>query len=122
MGEEYSLVFGQITGESNMAMAHRALGRLGEALDHSEKAVKLLESSGQMEAQEEILFNHYLVLRDNQVLDEARDYLKRAYDKMVSKAGKIKNPVARETFLNRVTVNRSITSSLKEQAFAVPSG
>src|SRR5438445_1319984 len=122
MGEEYSLVFGQITGESNMAMAHRALGRLGEALDHSEKAVKLLESSGQMEAQEEILFNHYLVLRNNQVLDEARDYLKRAYDKMVSKEGKIKNAVARKTFLNRVTVNRSITSSLKEQAFAVPSG
>jgi tetratricopeptide (TPR) repeat protein len=116
MGEEYSLVFGQIIGESNLAMAHRALGNSEEALDHSERAITLLESSGSADVnEEEILFNRYLVLLDNRKIYEANKCLKKAYDKMMNKAGKIDDPVARETFLDRVSVNRNITAHRKNR-------
>ena len=122
MGEDFALVFGRITGESNMAMAHRALGNAREALDHSERAVKLLENCGRTEVQEEeVLFNHYLVLRDNKKPNEANNYLERAYDKMMSKADKIKDSATREIFLSRVTINRNINSTCKEQAPLIPS-
>jgi len=117
MGEDYALVSGRVIGESNMAMAYRAMGNGREALDHSEKAVKLLEDWGQTEVQEEeIFFNHYLILQDNKKPDEANDYLKRAFDKMMSKADNIKDSVTREIFLKRVTINSSINSAWKEQA------
>jgi tetratricopeptide (TPR) repeat protein len=123
MGEDYALVSGRVIGESNMAMAYRAMGNGREALDHSERAVKLLEDCGQTEVQEEeIFFNHYLVLRDNKKPDEANDYLKRAFDKMMSKAGNIKDSVTREIFLKRVTINGSINSAWKEQAPVNSSG
>jgi tetratricopeptide (TPR) repeat protein len=113
IGEEYSLVFGRITGESNVAMAHRALGNSREALYHSEKAIKLLGSSGPTEVnEEEILFNHYLVLLDHRKLIKANNYLKKAHDKMMSKADRIEDSTIRKTFLTRVAVNRSITSAL----------
>ena len=122
MGEDFALVFGRITGESNMAMAHRALGNAREALDHSERAVKLLENCGRTEVQEEeVLFNHYLVLRDNKKPNGANNYLERAYDKMMSKADKIKDSATREIFLSRVTINRNINSTCKEQAPLIPS-
>lgn len=120
MGEQYSLVFGQITGESNVAMAHRALGNMKEALGHSEKAVKLLENSGPTEVlEEEIFFNHYLVLRDNSRSSEANAYLKRAYDKVMSKAGKLRDSVTRDTFLTRVSINRNINAAWKQQASVI---
>jgi len=117
MAEGHTLVSGRIIGESNMAMAHRALGNARNALDHSEKAVKILENSGQTDVQEEeILFNHSLMLRDNKKLDEANNYLKRAYDTMMIKADKIKDSATREVFLTRVNVNRNINSAWKEQS------
>src|SRR4029077_13183891 len=106
-----------------MAMAHRAMGNEREALDHSEKAVKLLENRGQTEVQEEeIFFNHYLILQDNKKPDVANDYLKRAFDTMMSKAGNIKDSATREVFLKRVTINSNINSAWKEQAAVIPSG
>ena len=123
MGEDYALLSGRVIGESNMAMAYRAMGNVKEALDHSERAVKLLESCGQTEVQEEeIFFNHYLVLQDNKKPDEANDYLKGALDKMMSKAGNIKDSVTREIFLKRVSINGSINSAWKEQTPVNPSG
>jgi len=123
MGEDYALVSGRVIGESNMAMAYRAMGKGREALDHSERAVKLLEDCGQTEVQEEeIFFNHYLVLRDNQKPDEANDYLKRAFAKMMGKAGNIKDSVTREIFLKRVSINGNINSAWKEQALVNSSG
>lgn len=110
-GEIYSLVYGQITGESNMAMAHRALGNHREALYHSENAVKILERNSPTETwEEEILFNQYLILRDNRTPSDAKDYLKRARDKMIRKAEKIRDSGIRKTFLTQVSVNRRITS------------
>ena len=120
IGDNYALAFGRIKGESNMAMAHRALGNARDALDHSEKAVKILENSEQTDVQEEeILFNHSLVLRDNKKLDEANNYLKRAYDKMMIKADKIKDSATREVFLTRVNINCNINSAWKEQSGSV---
>ena len=115
IGEIYSLLSNQIMGESNMAMALLLLGRRKEALDHSRKAVRLLEGSGPTDVQtEEIFFNYYLILRKNQELDEARCYLKRAYDRMMSNAGNISDSATKETFLGRVTINREITSAWQE--------
>jgi tetratricopeptide (TPR) repeat protein len=120
MAEDHTLVSGRIIGESNIAMAHRALGNAREALDHSEKAVELLENCRSTEVQEEeIFFNHYLVQRDNEKPSEASTYLKRAYDKMMIKAGRIKDFSTRETFLTRVNTNRNINSAWKEQSGSV---
>ncbi len=102
-----------------MAFAHLELGNLGRALSHSAEAVRLLDRVGPIEVlDEEILYNHYLVLRDNQDLDEATRYLKKAYSRMKSKADKIKDSGDRELFLNRVPVNRNIRSSWEEQNIA----
>jgi len=120
MGENYTLVSGRIIGESNIAMAHRALGNARQALDYSERAVELLENCGPTEVQgEEIFFNHYLVLRDNKKPSEASTYLKRAHDEMMRKAARIKDFSTRETFLTRVNINRSINSAWKEQSGSV---
>jgi len=122
MGEDHSLVFGQIAGESNIAMAHLAMGNPRKALDHSRKAVRLLDSSGPTEVQEEeILYNHYLVLHDNQRVSEARDFLKRAYDKVMNKADKIRDSATRDTFLTRVNINRNINAAWTQQASVISS-
>jgi len=122
MGEDYSLVFGQIAGESNIAMTHLAMGNPRKALYHSEKAVRLLDNSGPTEAQEEeILYNHYLVLHDNQRVSEARDFLKRAYDKVMSKADMIRDSATRDTFLTRVSINRNINAAWIQQASVISS-
>ena len=122
VGRDYSLVFGQIAGESNIAMTHLAMGNPRKALDHSEKAVRLLDGAGPTEVQEEeILYNHYLVLHDNQRVSEARDFLKRAYDKVMSKAGKIRDSATRDTFLTRVSINRNINAAWMQQASVISS-
>jgi len=122
MGEDYSLVFGQIAGESNIAMTHLAMGNPRKALDHSEKAVRLLDRSEPTEVQEEeVLYNHYLVLHDNQRVSEARDFLKRAYDKVMSKSGKIRDSATRDTFLTRVSINRNINAAWMQQASVISS-
>jgi len=120
MAENYMLVSSRIISESNIAMAHRALGNARDALDHSEKAVELLENCPSTEVQdEEIFFNHYLVQRDNKKPSEASTSLKRAYDKMMIKAARIKDFSTRETFLTRVNTNRNINSAWKEQSGSV---
>ena len=109
-------------GESNIAMTHLAMGNPRKALDHSEKAVRLLDRSEPTEVQEEeVLYNHYLVLHDNQRVSEARDFLKRAYAKVMSKAGKIRDSATRDTFLTRVSINRNINAAWMQQASVISS-
>ncbi len=108
-GEQSSLIFGQIVGESYQAMAQLGLGNLEDAVRHSHQAVSLLEEHGASEVvEEEIFFNHSQVLKSVELF-----YLKRSHDEMMRKANRINNPEMRSSFLNRVGINREIARAWK---------
>jgi len=109
ISERTLLVFGQIVGESYKAMACLGLGDTGGAKQHSEKAVAVLAQHGVAEVlEEEIFFNHAKVLRASGDDQGSREYLVKAYDELMSKAGRINDAMMRESFLGNVRLNREI--------------
>src|SRR5260370_39573777 len=86
------------------------------ALEHSTQAIKHLKQSGIMSALriEEILYNHYLVLKAAKHEQEASDYIKEAYAIVQEKAETISNPVQKQTFLERVPVSKAIVMAFQD--------
>jgi len=114
IAERASLVFGQIIGHSYQAMARLALGDGAQASKESRTAVALLEAHGDTEAlPEEIYCNHSSILLALGEADEARGWLKRAHDVIVTKAAKIRDLAFRESFLANVPLNRKIIVAWK---------
>jgi tetratricopeptide (TPR) repeat protein len=81
-----------------------------DALVHSQQAVDELERLGDMPAvrTEEILFNHHQVLRAAGKPAEAAAYLDRARRLVQRKAGDLKKPELKTSFLENVPLNRGI--------------
>ena len=61
---------------------------------------------------EEVLFNHYCVLKADGQGAEARIYLDRAHEVLQRKAASIKSDKHRRAFMERVPVSRSILSAV----------
>ncbi len=109
---ESSLVFGEITGRSYQAVAHLMLGNPSEALEQSRAAIALLETHRATEAlPQEIYFNHSVILQTAKQSDEAMMWLQRAYDEVMAKGMRIRNPAFRESFLTRVPLNCEIIAA-----------
>lgn len=100
-----------IENYSYLGQACLGLGRLDEALDLSIKAITLLASQKDVEEEQRIYLNHYLVLKDRGDA-EALDYLKQAYEEMMRQAERITDPKDRKTFLEKVRVNREIQAHI----------
>lgn len=112
LSQEVSLPHGEIEGFSNQAIAHLGLGNASKALECSEKAVSLLERQKQMEgSEEEIYFNHFKILEKNDDEDNAKVFLKRAYDEVMKKANLLKDGKVRKEFLTSVRLNRAIVDT-----------
>ena len=109
--ERASLAFGQIVGRSYQAMAHLMLGNKTPALEESRAAIALLEGRGDTEAlAEEIYFNHFSILLAFGDPQEARSWLKKAYDVILAKGTKIRNQAFRDSFFTNVPLNREIAA------------
>ncbi|MBN2003326.1 MAG: tetratricopeptide repeat protein [Anaerolineae bacterium] len=102
-----------IENYSYLSQACLGLGRPDEALDLSIKAITLLASQKDVEEEQRIYLNHYLVLKMRGD-PEALDYLKQAYDEMTKQAERITDPKDRKTFLEKVRVNREIQTHIQE--------
>lgn len=114
ISERTGLVFGQIVGESYQAMACLNLGNMVEAMQHSEKAVTVLEQRGVAEVlEEEIYFNNAKILHAAGNDLEADRYLKKAHAELMEKADKITNAMMRDSFLENVLLNRELVATLK---------
>jgi adenylate cyclase len=104
-----SLAFGQIAGRSYQAMAHLMLGQKNKALEESQAAIALLDGRGETEAlPEEMYCNHSSILLALGEPEEARSWLKKAYDVIVAKGTRITNQAFRDSFFTKVPLNREI--------------
>ena len=116
LAERFELIFGQISGASNQAMAHLRLNDIASAKEHSQRAIALLDRQGAAEViEEEIFFNHAEILKEARETEESKNYLKKAYDEVMNKANRINDQIIRNSFLERVRVNRVIISAYTDQ-------
>jgi tetratricopeptide (TPR) repeat protein len=92
-------------------------GRPEEALRYSTHAVELYRTRGDMPAMrtEEILFTHYRVLRARGRDAEAAPFLEEAYAVLEEKAGRLRDPERRASFLERVPLSREIAAAREAQ-------
>jgi tetratricopeptide (TPR) repeat protein len=112
LAERFELIFGQISGASNQAMAQLKLNDTASAKEHSQRAIALLERHGAAEViEEEIFFNHAEILKEARETEEAKKYLTKAYDEVMNKSNRINDQIIRKSFLERVRVNRAIISA-----------
>jgi adenylate cyclase len=114
LAERFELIFGQISGASNQAMAHLRLNDTASAKEHSQRAIALLERHGATEViEEEIFFNHAEILKEARETEESKQFLKKAYDEVMNKANRINDQIIRKSFLERVRVNRAIINAFQ---------
>lgn len=87
---------------------HLELGQKKKALDLSSQAVEMLESDQISEEPQGILFNHFRILKVFSRVNEAQNYLQKAYKEVMQRAQKIEDSKLRESFLKNVKINREI--------------
>jgi len=88
-------------------------GDVESAMRLSKEAIQELERKGKEPhvREEEILFNHYLVLKAAGLEPQAQTYLGRALQVLQKKAGSIPDKESRDVFLTRVPVSQRILSA-----------
>ena len=97
---------------SALSQAKLGLGKLDEALDVSNQAVKLLAAQKDVEEVQQIYLNHYRVLTARQD-PAAPEFLQRACDTMMSRASRIEDEDKRQIYLKQVKVNQDINACLQ---------
>jgi hypothetical protein len=109
----YRSAVAALSMRGRLAMMQR---QMGIALDYSTEAVGYLDERGALPAlrTEEVLFNHYCVLRDNGQSSEALTYLYRAHEILQKKGASINDEVQRQSFMERVPTSRAILSAVSE--------
>jgi len=86
-----------------------------EAHKHSTRAVDYLKKVGIMPALrvEEIYFNHAKVLQAAGDAKEAQNFCRQAHEVLVQKAGSIREPHLRESYLQRVPLSKAIMTAME---------
>lgn len=100
-----------------LAKAHLALGEQKEALHCAHKTLDILDRcNGEgTDAPQRDYFFCYQVLMTTEHVPEARKALQAAYDLVMTRAQKIKDPASRRSFLEDVTQNREIIIAWETQ-------
>lgn len=100
----------EVMSQCLFAQLEHASGRVEKALQHTERAVSLLEAAGTMPAvrSQEVFYQHALVLASSGRHNDAAAYRQKARVAIETKGATIGDPDRRETFLSRVPVNRRI--------------
>jgi tetratricopeptide (TPR) repeat protein len=116
------LGFTQI-GAAALAIESRALGALGrteDALRVAQDAAAMLRKLGSIEwGAEEILYDLYLASAASHESERAREALKDAVAKIVEKAGRIRDPDARRTFLASVPYHATIFAAARKEGIEI---
>jgi hypothetical protein len=92
------------------ARLHLALDQQEEAYAVSLQAMQLMQSNPWLPMPQAHLHTHYLVLRTRGREAEAKEYLQRAHEWVMSVTGKLTDVSLREGWLGNVRVNREILS------------
>ena len=95
-------------GLSISARLHLKLGELKEALACSEEVIHLLETTPALPHPQEYLYTHFLALRVLGRDGEAKEYLRRAHERVMLVAEKTTDESLRQSWLEDVRVNRQI--------------
>jgi len=103
---------------STIASAHLALGNNAKALDYAQQAIVILnECQGEgPESPQRDYFVCYQVLQTNGQTEAARDALQSARRLVMARADKIADPSLRQSFLERVPINREIIQTASRAA------
>ncbi|MCC7430891.1 sigma 54-interacting transcriptional regulator [bacterium] len=102
----------KVLANSYLAIIFLNSNHLKEAMEFSSKALEIFENEGEIYfGEEEFLFNHYLVLRESENV-KAYDFLKRAYQKIISLADKIPDANNKKVFLETYHTNQKIWKTL----------
>jgi hypothetical protein len=88
-----------------------ALNAADEALTHSAEAVRLMETTPELWEMEQVLFTHARILDALRCTAEADEYLRRAYDRVMLVADKIKNEALRRSWLENIRDHREIIAA-----------
>ena len=103
-----------VRGLSLGAQTLLAMGDVENAVERSDRAVALLETSGPLEVpREEVLFRHWAILAATGRPEAGRPYLVAAFEAVAAKADGFRDPARRRTFLERVPVNRRIAAAME---------
>ena len=88
--------------------------QIDTAVDYSTQAVTYLQKLGTLPAlrTEEVLFNHYRVMKAAGREQEGRPYLEQAYAVLQKKVESIKEDNYRKSFLERVPLSRAIVAAI----------
>lgn len=109
LGKDSKIPLVEIMSVMNRAKALFELGRKQEALKESNIALKhLSKREGTERSMQEVLFNHYVIAKGQGMVDEAGQHLDKARNIVLGIADKIKDASIRESFLNKVEINRKI--------------
>jgi predicted ATPase len=105
-----------ITALSLRSLVALQKNQIDDAVQYSTQAINFLQELGTLPAlrKEEILFNHYQVLRETGKAEEARLFLEQACEVLQQKAHSIKEDPYRQSFLERVPISRAILSAMHE--------
>ncbi len=95
-------------GLSISARLHLKLGEVKEALACSEEVIHLLETTPALPHPQEYLYTHFLALRVLGRDGEAKEYLRRAHERVMLVAEKTTDESLRQSWLEDVRVNRQI--------------
>ena len=100
---------------ATLAAIHLAAGRVSQASHHAEQALAILQECGGEgpEFPQRDYFICYQVLTAAGQAEAARTALQSAYDLIMTRAGKIANPTLRQSFLERIQVNREVVQAYK---------
>jgi tetratricopeptide (TPR) repeat protein len=100
IGLRYQIIHFEIIGASYQAIILKDMNRINEAMLLSRKAVELLGTAKGFDGvEEEIYFNHYLILKEIDLV-EAVFYLKKSQKEVQTKLEKMTNPDFQRSFLN----------------------
>jgi tetratricopeptide (TPR) repeat protein len=88
-----------------------ALGAVDEALTYSAEAMRLMETAPELWEMEQVLFTHSRALNALSRAAEADEYLRRAYDRVMLVADKIKDEALRRSWLENIRDHRDISAA-----------
>jgi predicted ATPase len=99
-----------------MSYAYLRLGQKARALTFSQRAIELLETSGEYAYHQRVCFVHHLALQANDHHAKAKKYLQKAHEELLRRAQSIRDRALRESFLSRVGRNREIIATWCKQS------
>jgi len=106
---------------SGQALTFLEQRKLSKALRRSSRAVTLIQALEGGREDPTVHYHHFRVLRARGRVKEAKQQLKQAYEEIMRRAKRIRDPKRRESFLSNVNSNREIIEAWEREANVIES-